>query len=59
MYQSLVNVWVLPILGLRVPTPSIYVGTSDPRIKGTHVIEPRNMCALVGTTDSRTESTHP
>ena len=51
--------WVLPILGLRVPISSICVGPADPRTESTHVTEPRNMCALVGTPAPRTESTHP
>ena len=48
--------WVLLILGLRVPTSSICVGTSDPRAESTHVIESRIMCVLVGTPAPRTES---
>ena len=32
-----VYVWVLLILGLRVPTPSICVGTSDLRTESTHL----------------------
>ena len=35
------------------------MGTSDPRTGSTHVIEPRIMCALVGTPAPRTESTLP
>ena len=34
------------------------MGTVDPRTGSTHVIEPRSMCALVGTPAPRTESTH-
>ena len=57
-YPPLACVWVLLILGLRVPTSSILVGTSDPRTGSTHVIEPSILCALVGTPAPRTESTH-
>ena len=34
------------------------LGSFDPRTEGTHAMEPRIMCALVGTPASRTESTH-
>ena len=45
--------WALLILGLRVPTRIICVGTADPRTESTHP----SIC--VGTADPRTESTHP